>query len=57
MAIDIGVILKALEEIMALYEKIETAVQSEADLKKRARLLKALQERNLDEIRKILFEV
>jgi hypothetical protein len=54
--IDLAAILKAIEQISAGYEQIKTAVESEKDLKRRARLLKALEARDLDTIREILFE-
>jgi uncharacterized protein YjaG (DUF416 family) len=57
MSIDLAAILKALEEIMSLEKKIETAIQSEKDLKRRARLLKAIQERDIDAIKEILYSV
>ena len=56
MSIDLAAILKAIDTISSAYEQIKTAIESEADMKRRARLLKALEGKDLDAIRKILFE-
>jgi hypothetical protein len=57
MSIDLAAILKALEEIMSLEKKIETAIQSEKDLKRRTKLLQAVKDRDIKTIREILFAV
>jgi len=56
-SIDLAAILKALETIAAAYEQIKTAAESEADLKRRKRLLKAIEKRDLEKIREILYEI
>jgi hypothetical protein len=68
MSIDLAAILKAIEAISAAYSQIETAIQSEADLKRRKRLFDLLQaimakakegldcKEELDELRKMYFE-
>jgi hypothetical protein len=57
MSIDLAAILKALEEIMSLEKKIETAIQFEKDLKRRTKLLQAVKDRDIKAIQEILFAV
>jgi hypothetical protein len=57
MSLDLAAILKAIDTINSAYKEIKTALESEADMKRRARLLKALEDHDLEEIRKILFEM
>lgn len=57
MPVDLNAILKAIEQIAALEQKVETAIASEKDLKRRARLLEACKKRDLETIREMLYEV
>ena len=57
MSADINKILELVGKVVELEKKIETAVASEKDARRRERLLKACQERNVDAIREILFTV
>jgi len=57
MAIDLAAILTALEQIVKLEGQVATAVNSEADMACRAKLLKACKDRDLVTIREMLFEV
>jgi hypothetical protein len=57
MAVDLATILKLIEEGIALEKKIESAIASEKDINRRKKLLKAIQERDLETIRELLFTV
>ena len=57
MSADINKILELVGKVVELEKKIETAVASETDARRRERLLTACQERNVDAIREILFTV
>lgn len=57
MTIDVGKIIELVGKIVDLEKKIETAIASEKDARRRKRLLKACQERDINAIREILFTV
>jgi hypothetical protein len=57
MSVDLPTILKLIDEILALEKKVETAISSEGDAKRRAKLLKACKDRDLAAIKEILYEV
>ena len=57
MSVDLPTILKLIDEILTLEKKVATAVSAEADARRRAKLLKACQDRNLEAIKEILYDV
>ena len=57
MSADINKIHELVGKIVEHEQKVETAIASEKDVRRRERLLKACQERNVDAIREILFTV
>lgn len=57
MSLDLSAFVKLLDEGIALQKKIAAAIESEKDLKRRKRLLDALESRDLEKIREILYEV
>jgi hypothetical protein len=48
MSVDLPTILKLIDEILTLEKKVATAISAENDAKRRARLLKACQDRDLE---------
>ena len=57
MSPDINKIIELVGKVVDLEKKIETAIASEKDARRRERLLKACKERDIDAIREILFTV
>lgn len=57
MSLDISALLTLINEGIALQKKIAAAIESEKDLKRRKRLLKALEAGDLEAIREILYEI
>jgi hypothetical protein len=55
MSIDLAAILKLIEEGIALEKKIEAAIASEKDLKRRAILQKAYLDRDTAPIKELLY--
>ncbi len=53
----IAEILAIVEQILALEKKVEVAIASEKDMRRREKLQKACKERDLDAIRSILFQI
>ena len=57
MSVDIAAIIKLLERIVELEATLSASIAAEKDSRRRERLLKACQERDIDAIREILFSV
>ncbi len=53
----IAEILAIVEQILELEKKVETAIESEKDIRRRERLTKACKERDLNAIRELLFQI
>ena len=54
---NIADILKLVQQIIDLEKKVEEAIADEKDKARRAKLAKAIKDRDLDAIRHILFDV
>lgn len=55
--INISEILKALDAIIKLEKQISEAVANEKDKKRRKKLAKAIADRDVDALRKLLFDI
>ena len=56
MGVDIAAIIKILEKIIALEGKVEDAIDSETDKKKRKKIEKAFKDRDCDALRDLLWD-
>jgi uncharacterized protein YjaG (DUF416 family) len=57
MSVSIAEILKLIEGVIDAEKKIATAINSEKDAARRAKLLKACKDRDLEAIKEILYAV
>ena len=57
MSVNIALVLKLIDEVLAAEKKITTAVSSEKDAARRAKLLQACKDRDLEAIKEILYAV
>ena len=57
MSVDLEAILKALGGIIALEKEIAVSIAAEKDARRREKLLKAIEDRDLETIREMLYEI
>ncbi len=55
MAVNLGEVIRLLEKLINLEEAIEEAIENEKDKKRRKKILAAVERRDLDALRDLLF--